>query len=78
MWQYAVVWVHSFHRCTAGALYTVEWVLNFHIGFIGKHNTRRKLVMDGSAIARFYVTRGHFAIDFLTVLVWIAQVGLQP
>lgn len=50
--------------------------MNFHVGFIGKNNTRRRLIMDGKGIAWFYATRGHFLVDFLTVAVFIAQVSI--
>jgi len=56
-----------------GLFYAAEFLINFHVGFIGKNNTRRRLIMDGRAIAWFYIMKGHFFVDFLTVLVWIAQ-----
>lgn len=58
----------------AGLFYAAEFLINFHVGFIGKNNTRRRLIMDGRAIAWFYIMKGHFFVDFLTVLVWIAQI----
>ena len=60
---------------TAGAFYFVELWLGFHIGFVGRLNTRKKLVMDGKAVAWYYLTRGQFIVDTLTAIAWIAQVS---
>ena len=59
----------------AGAFYFVELLLGFHIGFVGKLNARKKLVMDGKAVAWFYIRRGQFYVDTITAVAWIAQVG---
>ena len=59
----------------AGAFYFVELLLGFHIGFVGRLNTRKKLIMDGKAVAWYYVTKGQFFVDTLTAVAWIAQVG---
>ena len=59
----------------AGFFYTLDLIFNFHVGFIGKFNTQKTLVMDGRAIARFYVTKGTFAVDCITACCWTAQVG---
>ena len=58
----------------AGFFYTCDMMFNFHVGFIGKYNTQKTLVMDGRAIARYYVTKGTFAVDFITACCWMAQV----
>lgn len=52
----------------------MELWLGFHIGFVGRLNTRKKLVMDGKAVAWYYITRGQFLVDTLTAIAWIAQV----
>ena len=59
----------------AGAFYFVELLLGFHIGFVGKLNARKKLVMDGKAVAWFYMWRAQFFVDALTAVAWIAQVS---
>lgn len=59
----------------AGFFYTVDLIFNFHVGFIGKFNTQKTLVMDGRAIARYYVTKGTFVVDFITSCCWLAQVN---
>lgn len=59
----------------AGFSYTVDMIFNFHVGFIGKFNTQKTLVMDGRAIARYYVTKGTFVVDFITACCWLAQVN---
>ena len=52
----------------------MELCLGFHIGFVGKFMTRKKLVMDGKAVAWYYVRRGQFFVDTLTAVAWSAQV----
>ena len=64
-------------HASAGAFYFVELWLGFHIGFVGKLNTRKKLIMDGKAVAWFYVIRGQFFVDTLTAVAWIAQVQTE-
>ena len=59
----------------AGFFYTLDLIFNFHVGFIGKYNTQKTLVMDGRAIARYYVTKGTFVVDFITTCCWLAQVS---
>lgn len=60
--------------CT-GAFYFGELLLGFHVGFVGKLNARKKLVMDGKAVAWFYICRGQFYVDTITAVAWIAQVS---
>ena len=52
----------------------MELCLGFHIGFVGKYMTRKKLVMDGKAVAWYYIKRGQFFVDTLTAVAWITQV----
>ena len=52
----------------------MELWLGFHIGFVGKLNAKKKLIMDGKAVAWYYVQRGQFYVDALTAVAWIAQV----
>ena len=59
---------------TAGTFYFMELLLNFHIGFIAKYGTQKKLVIDGKATAWYYITQGQFFVDMLTAVAWIAQV----
>ena len=58
----------------AGGLYFIDTCLGFHVGFLGKYNMNKKLVMDGRAIAWYYTTRGNFYVDVITVIAWTAQV----
>ena len=55
----------------------MELLLGFHIGFVGRLNTRKKLIMDGKAVAWYYVAKGQFFVDTLTAVAWIAQVGSE-
>ena len=58
---------------SSGAFYFVELCLGWHVGFIGKHNMNKKLVMDGRAVAWFYVRHGQFLVDAITAIAWITQ-----
>ena len=57
-----------------GSFYFVEFWLGFHVGFIGVCDGQRKLIMDGKAIARYYVLKGRCPIDLLTAVAWVVQV----
>ncbi|CAL8465088.1 g4623 [Coccomyxa elongata] len=61
---------------TAGTFYFVELCLNFHIGFIGKYGTQKRVIMDGKAVAWYYITQGQFFVDCITAVAWIAQIAL--
>ena len=52
----------------------MEFWLGFHVGFVGVSNNQRKLIMDGNAIARYYVFKGRCPIDLLTAVAWVVQV----
>lgn len=56
----------------------MELCLGFHVGFIGKNNMNKKLVMDGKAVAWFYLTRGQFFVDGITCIAWIVQACPLP
>lgn len=62
---------------TTGTLYFAELLINFHVGFIGKYGTQKKIVLDGKAVAWYYITQGQFLVDTLTAVAWIAQVPNQ-
>lgn len=61
-------------KMAAGTIYFVELCLNFHIGFIGKYGTQKRLIMDSKAVAWYYITQGQFFVDCITAVAWIAQV----
>ena len=50
------------------------WMGFHHLGFMGVCNGQRKLIMDGGAIARYYVLKGRAPIDALTTIASVAQV----
>ncbi|KAK9807740.1 hypothetical protein WJX72_007807 [[Myrmecia] bisecta] len=60
----------------AGCFYAVELGLGFHVGFVGRYNMQRKVIMDGRGIAWYYLLKGSFAIDLLTTLAWLTQITL--
>ncbi|KAK9814109.1 hypothetical protein WJX72_000796 [[Myrmecia] bisecta] len=58
----------------AGAFYVVELVLGFHIGFVGTHALRRRVIMHGRAVAWYYMRHGTFFVDLITTVAWLGQV----
>ncbi|CAL8463823.1 g3357 [Coccomyxa elongata] len=65
-----------FINLIAGTLYFAELLINFHVGFIGKYGAQKKIVLDGKAVAWYYITQGQFLVDTLTAIAWIAQITL--
>ena len=64
------------HDIVAGFLFTLDIVLLFHTGFIITCNLRKRLVMDGFFVARYYAKHASLVIDLLaTVPAWV-QVNL--
>jgi len=58
----------------AGIIFVLALVMGFHIGFIAQHNLRRSVVTNGRHVAEYYMQCGSFAIDVLSVLVYIIQI----
>ncbi|KAK9836539.1 hypothetical protein WJX74_002745 [Apatococcus lobatus] len=58
----------------AGCFFATDLFLGFHIGFIATHNLRKRVVLDGRAVARYYTKHGSFAIDLMSTLVWIIEI----
>ncbi len=57
---------------TAGFLFTLDIVLLFHTGFIITCNLRKRLIMDGYFVARYYAKHASLLVDVLaTVPAWI-------
>lgn len=56
----------------------MELLLSFNVGFVGKLGARKKLIMDGRAVAWYYITKGQFFVDAITAVAWIAQVTVLP
>ncbi len=56
----------------AGFLFTLDIVLLFHTGFIITCNLRKRLIMDGYFVARYYAKHASLLVDVLaTVPAWI-------
>ncbi|DBA70723.1 TPA: hypothetical protein ACH3X2_012094 [Trebouxia sp. C0005] len=56
----------------AGFLFTLDIVLLFHTGFIITCNFRKRLIMDGYFVARYYAKHASLLVDVLaTVPAWI-------
>lgn len=61
----------------AGFLFTLDIVLLFHTGFIITCNLRKRLVMDGFFVARYYAKHASLVIDLLaTVPAWVQVILL--
>ena len=60
----------------AGVLFFMDVSLGFHTGYVVTNNFSKRVVMDGKLVARWYVTRGSFIVDFLSSLAWVTQVSL--
>ena len=56
----------------AGLLFTLDIFLLFHTGFIITCNLRKRLIMDGYFVARYYAKHASLLVDVLaTVPSWI-------
>ena len=56
----------------AGSLFTLDIFLLFHTGFIITCNLRKRLIMDGYFVARYYAKHASLLVDVLaTVPSWI-------
>ena len=56
----------------AGFLFTLDILLLFHTGFIITCNLRKRLIMDGYFVARYYAKHASLLADILaTVPAWI-------
>lgn len=58
----------------AGSLYTLNLVLGFQIGIVLSHGYKRRALMSGPLVARFYTSRFIFYLDVMAVLPFIMQV----
>lgn len=53
----------------------LAWLLQ--IGFILEHDYKKRVLLDGLHVARFYIIRGSFLIDSMAMLPVVYQVRLQ-
>lgn len=58
----------------AGLFFMIDLVLGFHTGYVISFNFRKRVVMNGRQVAKWYVFRGSFWVDFLSSVAWITQV----
>ena len=61
----------------AGLLYSLDFFLSFHVGFIMTHGWRKRIVMHGRSIAKYYFKRGTAVVDMLSVIPFVVQVRLH-
>lgn len=61
---------------SAGSIYLVDLFLEFHIGFMVRWDMETVTIIDGIEIAKRYVTKGSFVIDFLACAPIFIQLGL--
>ncbi|KAK9792471.1 hypothetical protein WJX73_000921 [Symbiochloris irregularis] len=57
----------------AGAVILLDIFFNFHCGFYVVWNFKRRLILQGDLIGRFYLWHGTFVIDILSIIPWIAE-----
>jgi len=60
----------------AGFLIFVDFGLGFHTGYVITFNLRKRVVMEGKQVAKWYVLRGSCWVDALSTVAWISQVGV--
>ncbi|KAK9809148.1 hypothetical protein WJX72_010205 [[Myrmecia] bisecta] len=58
----------------AGAVFGVDLFLGFQVGFVVTYNLRKKAIMDGRLIARYYIRKGTFLVDAISTIAWLAQI----
>eukprot|EP01023_Acetabularia_acetabulum_P032909 TRINITY_DN3075_c0_g1_i1.p1 TRINITY_DN3075_c0_g1~~TRINITY_DN3075_c0_g1_i1.p1 ORF type:complete len:386 (-),score=25.08 TRINITY_DN3075_c0_g1_i1:10-1167(-) len=59
------------------AIFALQILLDFQIGFVHRHGTQKVMVMDGKIIALRYVRSVHFYVDLLSVLPVFLQIAYQ-
>lgn len=62
---------------TAGSIFLVELYLGFHMGFVGTHNMRKRVIMSGKAVSWFYIRHDTFIVDLISAAALVGQVGSQ-
>ena len=55
-------------------LYSADFLWSFHVGFVMTHGWRKRIVMYGRSIAKYYFKRGTAFIDLFSVVPFIVQV----
>eukprot|EP00891_Asterochloris_glomerata_P007207 jgi/Astpho2/7207/Aster-x0763 len=56
----------------AMVLFTADILLLFHTGFVISYNLKKKLILSGPAVARYYIWHGSFIFDAIsTVPLWM-------
>ena len=59
----------------AGLFFMIDMMLGFHTGYVISYNLRKRVVMNGKQVAKWYAVRGSFWVDFLSSVAWITQVS---
>lgn len=57
-----------------GSIFLVELYLGFHMGFVGTHNMRKRVIMNGKAVAWYYIWHDTFLVDLISAAALIGQV----
>lgn len=56
----------------AAGVYPLDMLLQFHIGFLLRHNLKKQIVMRGRHVARYYVVHNTFIFDAIAMAaLWI-------
>lgn len=62
------------HTGLAGLFFVIDMMLGFHTGYVISYNLRKRVVMDGKQVAKWYTLRGSFFVDLLSSIAWVTQV----
>ena len=70
-------------QLNAGAIYVLDLLMGFAMGFTVEHNLKRRVIMRPDLIARYYVLHNTFTTDFISAMAIIPEVnccmpGLSP
>ena len=62
-------------HCTTGAIYVLDLLMGFAMGFTVEHNLKRRVIMRPDLIARYYVLHNTFTTDFISAMAIIPEVS---
>jgi len=72
VYSHNLYWIHT----SAGSIYLIDLFVEFHIGFMVRWDMETVTIIDGIEIAKRYITKGSFVIDFLACAPIFIQLGI--
>eukprot|EP01025_Chloroclados_australasicus_P065642 TRINITY_DN8943_c0_g2_i1.p1 TRINITY_DN8943_c0_g2~~TRINITY_DN8943_c0_g2_i1.p1 ORF type:complete len:656 (-),score=57.22 TRINITY_DN8943_c0_g2_i1:361-2328(-) len=63
----------DFIDLAAGFIFTVDFVLNFHMAYMVKYHGQLMEVRDGAIISYYYIFKGSFLVDIIMVATFFLQ-----